>query len=325
MPSSKKAFITGITGFVGRYLAEYLNAQGFKVSGIDRWPTCDVPKISYFEGDILGTAALAQLFSSIRPDRIFHLAGVSFPSDADKSPRQALDINIMGAASILDAAHQACPSSRILLVGSSKQYSDAAVADVISEETPCQPTSFYGISKYAAELIGMQYTRQHGMDIRFTRSFNHTGPGQSERFVCADWAKQAAQIELGKAEAHEACGARIRVGDISPAIDFADVRDVVRAYALILEKGTKGEVYNVCSGKAVSLQELLAAIIAKSGKKIAIERDSARLKMHKTGRKTVGDRSKLSRATGWEPEIPLSKTIDDLYRYWLSSLSKPAA
>ena len=313
MSPSKSAFITGITGFVGKYLAEHLNAQGYKVSGIDRWPTCSLPKVAYFEGDILDAAALTQLFSSIRPALIFHLAGVSFPSDADKSPQYALDINIMGAASVLDAAFQVCASSRILLVGSSKQYSDAVAA--VTEETPCLPTSFYGISKYAAELIGMQYMRQHGMDIRFARSFNHTGPGQSERFVCSDWTKQAAEIALGKAEA------RIHVGDTSPAIDFTDVRDVVRAYVLILEKGAKGEVYNVCSGSAVSLQEVLTAVIAKSGKKITIEQDQARLRVHRTGEKTAGDRSKLTRATGWVPEIPLSKTLDDLYRYWLS---KPA-
>lgn len=318
MSSGKNAFITGVTGFVGRHLAEHLNAQDYKVSGMDRWPSCGCGGVDYHEGDILETAALAQLFSSIRPDRIFHLAGVSFPSDADKSPQYALDINIMGAASVLDAAFHACPSSRILLVGSSKQYSDTAGAEPLAEETPCRPTSFYGISKYAAELIGMQYTRQHGMDIRFTRSFNHTGPGQSERFVCSDWTKQAAEIELGKT------AARIRVGDTSPAIDFTDVRDVVRAYALILEKGKRGEVYNVCRGTAVPLQELLDAIIAKSGKKIIIEQDSAKLKIHKIGKKTVGDRSKLTRATGWEPEIPLSKTLDDCYRCWLSSLSKPA-
>jgi len=317
MSSTKSAFITGITGFVGRYLAEHLNAQGYKVSGIDRWPTCSHPKVTYYEGDILDTAALVHLFSSIRPALIFHLAGVSFPSDADKSPQYALDINIMGAASVLDAAFQGCASSRILLVGSSKQYSDAVAVRAVTEETPCLPTNFYGISKYAAELIGMQYMRQHGMDIRFTRSFNHTGPGQSERFVCSDWTKQAAEIALGKAEA------RIHVGDTSPAIDFTDVRDVVRAYVLILERGTKGEVYNVCSGSAVSLQEVLAAVVAKSGKKITFEQDPARLRVHRTGEKTAGDRSKLTRATGWVPEIPLSKTLDDLYRYWLSSLSKP--
>jgi GDP-4-dehydro-6-deoxy-D-mannose reductase len=315
MPSLKKAFITGVTGFVGKYLAAHLSGRGYNVYGMDRWPSCGCAGVDYHEGDILDTAALAQLFLSIRPDLIFHLAGVSFPSDADKSPQYALSINIMGAVSVLDAAFQSCASSKILLVGSSKQYSDAVAAGAVSEETPCEPTSFYGISKYAAELIGMQYVRQHGMDIRFTRSFNHTGPGQSERFVCSDWAKQVAGIELGRAEG------RIRVGDTGPAIDFTDVRDVVRAYLLILEKGAKGEVYNVCSGNAVPLQEVLAAIVAKSGKKITLAQDPARLHAHRTGEKTAGDRSKLTRATGWVPEIPFSKTLDDLYRHWFS---KPA-
>jgi GDP-4-dehydro-6-deoxy-D-mannose reductase len=317
MPASKNIFITGINGFVGKYLSEYLKEQGWRVSGMDRWPTCSYPGVSYFEGDILDTAALVQLLFTIRPQRIIHLAGISFPADADSSPRNALDVNIMGAASVLDAARQACPSSRILLVGSSKQYSDAVVSDAIAEETLCRPTSFYGISKYMAELIGLQYVRQYGLDVRCTRSFNHTGPGQPPRFVCSDWAKQVAEIALGKAEP------LIRVGDISPAIDFSDVRDVVRAYYGIIEKGAAGQVYNVCSGRVLPLQELLAIITAKSGKKITVEQDQARLRMHKTSIKTIGDHSKLTRATGWEPEIPIEKTLDDLYRYWLSALTAP--
>ena len=324
MPSLKKAFITGVTGFVGKYLAEHLSRQGYRVYGMDRWPTCGCRDVDYHEGDILNTAALARLFSVIRPDMIFHLAGVSVPGDVDKSPQYALSINVIGAVSVLDAAFQSCASSKILLVGSSKQYGDSVADSAIPETTPCAPTSFYGVSKYSAELIGMQYVRQHGMDVRFTRSFNHTGPGQPERFVCSDWAKQAAEIELGKADAHDAREARIRVGDTGPAIDIADVRDVVRAYVLILEKGTRGEAYNVCSGKAVPLTELLAAIIGRSGRKIAIEQDPARIKKHTIAFKSVGDRSKITSATGWVPEIPLLKTLDDLHQYWLSSLSKPA-
>ena len=317
----KKAFITGAAGFAGKHLAAYLDGQGYRVYGTDRWPSCGCACMDYHEGDILNTAALARLFSLIRPDMIFHLAGVSVPGDVDKSPQYALSINIMGAVSVLDAALQSCASSKILLVGTSKQYGDAVADGAIAEKTPCAPTSFYGVSKYAAELIGMQYVRRHGMDVRFTRSFNHTGPGQSEQFVCSDWAKQAAEIELGKAEAREA---RIRVGDTSPAIDIADVRDAVRAYVLILEKGARGEAYNVCSGKAVPLTELLSAIVAASGKKITIEQDPARTRKQKNASITAGDRSKITRATGWAPEIPLSKTLDDLHRYWLSFLSKPA-
>jgi GDP-4-dehydro-6-deoxy-D-mannose reductase len=164
----------------------------------------------------------------------------------------------------------------------------------------------------------MQYVRQHGMDVRFTRSFNHTGPGQSERFVCSDWTRQAALIALGKSEP------RILVGDIAPAIDLSDVRDVVRAYALILEKGEKGEAYNVCSGSAVPLGRLLELITGKAGKKIIIEKDPARIKKHRTSAKAEGDFSKLFRATGWEPAIPLIKTIDDLYDSWIETLSHKA-
>jgi GDP-4-dehydro-6-deoxy-D-mannose reductase len=319
MPPCKKAFITGVAGFVGGYLAAHLNERGYRVYGIDRLPECGVRDIDYHQGEILDTAAMTRLFAAIRPDLLLHLAAVSLPSDADKSPQYALNSNIMGTASILDAALQSCASSRILLVGSSKQYGDAFAGHAVSEETPCAPTCFYGVSKYAAELIGGQYARQHGMDVRCTRSFNHTGPGQSERFVCSDWTKQAAAIELGRAEA------TISVGDTRPAIDITDVRDVVRAYLLILEKGKAGEVYNVCSGTAVPLKELLAAIAAKASRKITIEQDSDRIRKHSTAQKTVGDRSKLTRTTGWSPEIPLTGTIDDLYRFWLSELSRQTA
>jgi GDP-4-dehydro-6-deoxy-D-mannose reductase len=318
MAAYKKAFITGAAGFVGKYLAEHLDKQGYGVYGMDRWPSCGCPVLDYHKGDILDTAAMGQLFLSIKPDMIFHLAGVSFPGDADKSPQSALSINIMGAVSVLDAAFQSSPSSRILLVGSSKQYGETFDRPV-SEEAPCRPSDFYGISKYAAELIGMQYVRQHGMDVRFARSFNHTGPGQSERFVCSDWTRQAAAIEFGKAEA------RMRVGDTGPAIDFTDVRDVVRAYLLILEKGERGEAYNVCSGRAVPLQEVLAAIVAKSGREIAVARDPARLHARRKGGAAAGDRSKLARAAGWVPEIPLSRTLDDLYRHWQTVIAGPAA
>jgi GDP-4-dehydro-6-deoxy-D-mannose reductase len=314
MPRQQNAFITGITGFVGKYLSEHLIGKGYAVYGLDRWPHCDLPGVTYFAGDILDTASLAQIFSSVHPDRIFHLAAISFPPEADLSPRLALDINIMGTVSLLDAARQSCPSSAILLVGSSKEYSDACDRDPIDETTPCAPTNFYGISKYAAEMIALQFSRQYGMDIRCTRSFNHTGPGQPPHFVCSDWAKQSAEIALGKSEP------RMRAGDLSPAIDFTDVRDVVRAYALILEKGRKGETYNVCSGKTMPLHDIIAALTAKAGVPVSIAQDEAKLRAHKTGKRTTGDPSKLTGDTGWQPEIPMEKTLDDIYRYWFSRL-----
>ena len=317
MATSKKAFITGCSGFVGNYLAAHLASLHWEVSGMDRWPACDIAGLSYHEGDILDTAALAEMLATVKPDRIFHLAGISFLPDADLSPRHALDINIMGAASALDAARQSCPSARILLVGSSKEYGDMPSSETIAETTPCRPTNFYGVSKYMAECIGMQYARQYGLDVRFTRSFNHTGPGQSPRFVCSDWTKQAAEIDLGRREA------RIQVGDVTPAIDITDVRDVVSAYHLILEKCAAGEAYNVCSGSAAALRDVLSLIQKKAKKPITIEQDDARLRLHTTSTRTVGDHNKLTAATGWMPKIPLEKTLDDLYRYWIAKLSSP--
>lgn len=309
---SKKAFITGSTGFVGKFLAEHLRENGWLVYGLDRWPSCDMAGITYFEGDLLDTGALAETLFSVKPDRVFHLAAVSVPSDADVSPRHSLNVNIMGTASLLDAVRQSCPSARTLVVGSVKQYGAHSYDEPIAETTPCQPTDFYGLSKQAAELIGIQYMNHFGMDIRFTRSFNHTGPGQSTRFVCSDWAKQVAAIEAG------AVDPVMRVGDLEPAIDFTDVRDVVRAYALIAERGVKGEAYNVCSGRAIALRDLLALMTGKSTNSITVKQDKARLKSHTTGNKTFGDHAKLTRDTGWIPEIPIEKTLDDLYRYWQS-------
>jgi GDP-4-dehydro-6-deoxy-D-mannose reductase len=319
MDTSKKAFITGVTGFVGTYLAEHLVSQGWSVYGLDRRTSWDHPDVTYFEGDILDTATLQEMLSSVQPVAIFHLAAISFLPDADFSPRHSLDINIMGSASILDAARLACPSSNVLLVGSSKQYGDDLVADSIVEEQPCNPTNFYGVSKYLAELVGLQYVRQYGLDVRFCRSFNHTGPGQPPRFVCSDWAQQVASIALKKT------APRIRVGDLSPTIDFTDVRDVVRAYAAIVDHGKKGGVYNVCSGRGAALDSVLSHLVSNCGFPITIERDASKIRPRETSVKIIGDHSKLTRDTGWGPVIPLERTLDDLFHYWTKHLSSAPA
>jgi GDP-4-dehydro-6-deoxy-D-mannose reductase len=316
MTTRKTAFITGITGFVGRYLSDLLIAQGWTVAGLDQAPSCDIVGAAYHQTDLLDTQAVSSVLAEHRPDRIFHLAAVSFPPDADRSPRYALEINIMGTVSLLDAVRSTCPAAALLLVGSSKEYGDRPGTDPITESCQIHPSNLYGISKYAAEMIGQTYARQFQLDIRCARSFNHTGPGQSQSFVCSDWTKQVAEVEHGKALP------RIRVGDLSSSIDFTDVRDVVRAYALILEKGAPGEIYNVCSGTSVQLETLLARVIALAKQPIEIVRDTVKLKALAKPAVTIGDHTKLTRDTGWNPEIPLEKTLSDLYSFWIRRIKQ---
>jgi GDP-4-dehydro-6-deoxy-D-mannose reductase len=319
MTTAKKAFITGVTGFVGKYLAERLVKSGYTVHGLDRWATWDDPNITYYQGDILDTATLREMLASIEPQLIFHLAAISFLPDADFSPRHALDINVMGSTSVLDAARQACPAGSVLLVGSSKQYGDRLVSDSIGEEQPCNPSNFYGVSKSLAERVGLQYVRQYGLDVRFPRSFNHPGPGQPPQFVCSDWAKQVAAI------ARKKLSPVIHVGDLSPTIDFTDVRDVVRAYAAILEKGKKGEAYNVCSGKGIALDSILSHLMKKCAVPIAVTPDASKIRAHKTSVKITGNHAKLTRDTGWTPSVPMEQTLDDIYQYWITHLSAAPA
>ncbi|MBD3346297.1 MAG: NAD-dependent epimerase/dehydratase family protein [Chitinivibrionales bacterium] len=306
--------ITGVTGFVGGYLAKSLLSHGHTVVGIDQWAQCPWPKVDYSQINILDNASMLHLLDRVRPDYIYHLAAISYLPDADATPGRALEINIMGTVSLLDAVRNSCPSARVLVVGSSKEYGSNAVSDLIAEQTPPAPTDFYGISKFSAEMIGIQYVRQFGLDIRFSRSFNHTGPGQSPRFVCSDWAKQIAEISETKGDS------KIKVGDLEVEIDFSDVRDVVEAYYRICTKGKKGETYNVCRGDTVSLDYILTCLLGKTDKKITVEQSKQKLRSHKASPKIAGDNTKLRSHTGWKPGISIEKTLDDLYAYWLKSL-----
>ncbi|NLE00173.1 MAG: NAD-dependent epimerase/dehydratase family protein [Fibrobacter sp.] len=312
----RKTLITGVTGFVGKWLSNALRIGGFEVHGLDRWNNCPYDEVIYHQCDILDAQAMNEVISSIKPDTVFHLAAISYLPEADHSPRNSLDINIMGTVSVLDAVKQVTPSSRVLLIGSSKEYDDAIDSDCLSEATHPSPTNFYGISKYAAELIGLQYVRQYGMDIRFTRSFNHTGPGQSPRFVCSDWAKQVASIAFTDTKP------LLSVGNLDPVIDFTDVRDVVNAYIKILEDGHPGEVYNVCSGNGYELRWILEYLIAKSPRTITIQTFDKKFRDHKTNNKILGDYSRLHAHTGWKPLIPFTQTLDDTFNYWENELRK---
>jgi GDP-4-dehydro-6-deoxy-D-mannose reductase len=216
---------------------------------------------------------------------------------------------------LLDAVRMHSLTARLLLIGSSKEYSQSTNIAIIHEDTPADPTNFYGISKYTGEMIGRQYHRQFGIDVRCTRSFNHTGPGQSSRFVCSEWARQIAEIALGRAEP------KISVGNINAIIDFSDVRDVVAAYYQIITQGKSGEIYNVCSGKGISLQWILEYLISKSGKQITIKPLQEKLRVNESSVKMVGTYTKLNDHTGWKPSISIEQSLDDVYSWWIQQLT----
>lgn len=308
--------MTGAGGFVARHLAALLQKRGEHIIGVDQWASCPLQGIEYSQKDILDTASLATFLSERNISEVYHLAAVSFLPDADATPRRALETNILGTVSLLDAVRQACPSAKILLVGSSKEYGSGIDSVSISEDSVLRPTDFYGISKQAAEAIGRQYAVQFGLDVRFTRSFNHTGPGQSPRFVCSEWSKKIAEIELGLSEP------TISVGNLDYQVDFTDVRDVVAAYALILQKGKKGEAYNVCSGTPHSLRTILDYLTTKTTTTVLIQQKSTKLRAHKASPRLAGNTRKLRLHTDWKPKIQLETTLDDLFCFWKSTLSK---
>jgi len=310
-----KALITGINGFAGHHLTDLLMKQGKTVVGLGIEATCYRDDIGYEMVDITDSDSVAQAMERMRPEEIYHLAAISFPAEADRTPRPALAINITGTISVIDAMKRYMPKGKVLVVGSSKEY-DINAEGLISENNLPNPTNFYGITKYATELIGMQYHRQYGLDIRFTRSFNHTGPGQSHLFVCSDWARQVAMIEQGMAKPE------IHVGDCNIEIDFSDVRDVVNGYSAIMEKGLPGEVYNICSGSMQKLSNILDYLLRKSTKKIAVIQEEKKLREVKTYKKLAGDNSKLKKQTGWSQQFAFEKTLDDLFEYWMHQINK---
>ncbi len=305
-------FITGVAGFVGTHLCDLLLSQGRRVVGIDMHPSWHRENVEYVQTGVNDTHALTELLRAAAPVQVYHLAGMSFPPDADKSPTQALEVNIMGGVSLMEAVRDACPGATVLLVGSSKVYATQHVEGMLSEDSLVAPESFYGISKYAAELIGGQFIRQMGLDVRFTRSFNHTGPGQSPRFVCSDWARQAARISLGRQEPV------VRVGDLSVALDFSDVRDVVAAYSAIVVSGRRGQVYNVSCGHSVALSTVLDHLKAKAGTAVRVETDEGRTRGHAAVPPVAGDNRRLREHTGWAPRYSLEQTLDDLFDYWVA-------
>jgi GDP-4-dehydro-6-deoxy-D-mannose reductase len=314
---AEKALITGITGFVGSHLAELLLAKGLEVHGIKRWRsrTDNIDhiraKLLLHDADMRDLHSLMVTIDESAPDYIFHLASQSFVPMSWKAPADTLETNITGTVHLFEAVRKSGRDPKIQVAGSSEEYGLVRPDEVpITEENPLRPLSPYGVSKVATDLLAFQYFRSYGLKTVITRAFNHTGPRRGEVFVTSNFAKQIAEIEKGTR------APVISVGNLGAQRDFTDVRDVVRAYLLALQKCEPGQTYNICSEKTLRIQEVLDLLLAMCSKKnILVERDPARMRPSDV-EILLGNCSKFKKATGWKPEIPFKKTMGDLLDFW---------
>jgi GDP-4-dehydro-6-deoxy-D-mannose reductase len=319
-----KVLITGITGMAGSHLAAHLlQMGGYDIHGTLRWRS---PKgnITFFEKDIglhlcelRDPHSVSRLLKSVKPDIIFHFAAQSSVEQSWNSPQDTIlnnitpELNLFESIRLLDLL-----DTKVLIPGSSEEYGLVYESELpVSELNPLRPTSPYGVSKMMQSALGFQYFHNYGLKIVRTRSFNHTGPGRSEVFVTSSFAKQIAEIELGMKEPV------IRVGNLSAKRDFSDIRDIVKAYVLAVKLGEPGEVYNLGAGISYSIRDILGMLLDMSGLDITIQEDPERLRPSDVPELRC-DFSKFNRVTGWMPEIPIQKTLEDLLNEWRYKLRK---
>ena len=311
-----RAMVTGACGFVGDYLVRHLVdcddevfAAVFKYqTGKRLYPIPPRPL------DVCDSEACVRAISEFRPEVIYHLAGISFVPEAENDFDRALLVNVGAVNNIYRVCHLMKFETTVVLVSSGEVYGRVEPADLpLTEESPARPSNNYSLSKLMAELVAQRYDQFGNVRSVIMRPFNHIGPGQNERFVTASFAQQLARI------AHGRSAPRIQVGNLDAQRDFCDVRDMVRAYRLGAEKG-RG-VYNLGSGKAVAISEILNLLIEISGLAVKIEQDPTRLRPSEVP-STYGSYEKAKRELGWEPQISLRQTLTDLYQYWYERMGK---
>lgn len=299
-----RALITGSQGFVGKYLRRELEENGYEVLGLDLQPGERT-----VQADLLDPEQLAQAVRKAKPEAVFHLAGQADVARSWKVPQKTMEINVIGAVNLMEAIRLFDPGVRMVIVGSSDQYGNLGEAGQCVRETlDTRPQTPYAVSKKAQEEMARVYTRAYGMHICMTRSFNHGGAGQRLGFLIPDFAAGIVRVERGEAES-------LKVGNLSARRDFTHVRDVVRAYRLIAEKGRPGEVYNVGSGTTYSAQEILDRLRAMASCPIPVEQDPAKMRPSDTP-VICCDHSKLTQDTGWEPEIPLEVILRETLEWF---------
>ncbi len=320
------ALITGIAGFVARHLARYLiETTDAQVYGIRR--ECEdcqelerelAPRLRVFEANLMDAAKVREVVNEVRPDWVFHLAAQASVASAWADPLDTLINNIAAQVNLLEAILAWGGRPRILVVCSNEEYGAVSPDELpIKETAPFRPPNPYAVSKVAQDMLGYQYHVGRGMQVIRVRPFNHTGPGQSDRFVAPAFARQIAEAEIGLRPPV------LRVGNLDVERDFTDARDIVRGYYLAVLHGQPGEVYNLGSGRAVAIGHLLELLMAKSRVPLRVETDPGLFRPADVPR-VVADCTKFQSLTGWKPEIPLEKTLSDLLDWWREFLKPPA-
>lgn len=294
-----KILVTGSHGFVGKFIAAELVAHGHQPLMHDRLPHAEV------QFDVTDSVAAMKAIAELKPDACIHLAAMAHVPTCDKNPKTAYEINVGGTLNLLEAFRAHAPQARFLFVSTSLIYGNKPRETPLDENANCEPDHAYGITKLSADLSTLLYHRRYGMPVMTVRPANHIGPGQSPDFVVPSFAKQLREIAAGKTEP------RMSVGNLDSTREFTDVRDVARAYRLLLERGVAGSAYNLSSGRFVTIRWILDKLCEIAGVKPEIVVDPKFFRP--TDTQPSLDWSRLARDTGWHPEIPLEQSLADIF------------
>lgn len=297
-----RILVTGACGFVGRHVLAELTAHGHETIGMSIGnPPPELPHNKFISANITDATRVAEIVSTLKPDACLHLAAWAFAGGGET--RQVIDINLMGTANLLEAFRTTFPEARVLVVSTAHVYGMKARPTAIREDDPLAPDSVYAITKAAADELSLLYARQHGLNIMVARPYNHIGPGQSPQFAIPAFAKQVSAIRKGAPPL-------MKVGNLDNRRDFTDVRDIARAYRLLLEKGQSGKAYNIASGHEVRMGDMLSRLCELAGVHPEIAKDDTLYRP--TDQSPVLDISRLRADTGWAPHIPIDQTLSDI-------------
>lgn len=308
-----RVLVTGAAGFVGRHLTDELTRHGHQPILLDRNPPPDSP-FPFVVADINDADALRRSIAAHHPEACVHLAGIAFVPVGWQDPELVFRVNLLGTLNLLESIRFEAPRCRTLIVSSAEIYGHEDPGYPLGEDSPLQPQNPYAVSKAAADLSALLYARHHGLAVMTARPANHCGPGQSHKFVVASFARQLAEIKLGLQPP------QMSVGNLESERTFTDVRDVCRAYRLLIEKGSPGNPYNVSVPQRVKISYVLQTLVTVAGVSPRLEVDPERFRP--TDSRPLLDTGRITKDTGWLPEYSLEQTLRDVFEYELQQLKK---